>query len=114
MSARRLSGETGREGRCYELAYRHALTDVRWAVVHGTARYCGEARMGHAWLRCGDRVYDPVLALGCSVEHFATLVDAREHIAYSARQAAHEALRTGHYGPWATDHPPCVVAEALR
>jgi hypothetical protein len=67
-----------REGRCYELAYKHLERDERfsadtWSLVHGMVISPGDLNdqpLGHAWLEQGDRL-EPIREVWIHDEWFA-------------------------------------------
>ena len=75
------------------------MLDPRWHLVHG---YFGPLKTGHAWLLRDGEIFCPTLDRlfpePCYFErHLAVAV-----VTYTAKQAAGEVIRSGHYGPWHT------------
>jgi hypothetical protein len=106
MGCRYATSATG-PGRCYELAFAYLLDSVEgsdWALVHGDTRVTPEP-IGHAWLRRGNTIFDPVANLYFSVDEYRALSGAREHARYSRVQAAKVMVALNHYGPWGDGVP---------
>jgi hypothetical protein len=85
-----------RVGRCYELAYayiRDSDDASDWMIIHGET---AQIPTGHAWLRRGETVYDPVLDQYLSVDEYK----ATEHARYPKKEAIRLGIAQGHYGPW--------------
>jgi hypothetical protein len=97
-----------RQGRCYELAYKHLerddrFTDRNWTLVHGEvispAEFNGQP-LGHAWLQRGGRIYDPVFDREFDSLTYFAKYKANAIAAYTRAEAVRLAVAHGHYGPW--------------
>lgn len=96
-----------RPGRCYELAFAYLLNSVEgsdWTLVHGETNVSDEP-IGHAWLRRGDAIFDPVPDRYYGVNEYSALSGAREHVRYTRVEAAKVMVAISHYGPWADGVP---------
>jgi hypothetical protein len=89
-----------RAGRCFELCSKAVLSTREWVVVHGTVRSRLVGRIAHAWLRSGDRIYDPVLDREYSLADYCRTFDACPVVEYDSAAAAAEMVTHRHYGPW--------------
>lgn len=104
-----------RLGDCYRAAWRVAVIEEGWTLVHGLVTGQGPVegvRFGHAWLERRIEVDGhPVwvvrdVANGKDVELPRALyyavgdVRAEEVARYDADEARRRAIKTGHYGPW--------------
>ena len=100
-------------GTCYETAFK-ALMDSNsfgsagkfggWNLVHGIVTLTGGSykgvQTGHAWIEKGNKVYDTEKRIGMSKKAYYTLGSIGYTHRYSWKQAAKEASKSGHYGPW--------------
>lgn len=96
-----------RPGRCYELALEYLLHSVEgsdWTLVHGETNVSPEP-IGHAWLRRGDTIFDPVPNRYYSVNEYSALSGAREHARYTRVEAANVMAAVNHHGPWGDGFP---------
>jgi hypothetical protein len=115
-----------RAGRCYELSWLALLdlpTDTPWRLVHGIVNGPPETpRVGHAWLRCGEAVFDPVLNEKLALANLNELLgwayyEAKVCAVVIAEYSRHEAaaaaaVESGHHGPWHDE--PVVAVESSR
>lgn len=91
-----------RLGRCYELAYNYLHKDdrfVRWRLVHGEI---GEGRLaiGHAWLKRGALIYDPVLDEFFHAWSYRERFDAVALESFTMSDCLKWIGVHGTYGPW--------------
>jgi hypothetical protein len=95
----------GREGRCYELAFRYLRSDERyekgWDLVHGEID-SADGLTRHAWLirQDGGMIYDPVLGEEFATAAYRLRFNAAEKRRYTGGEAARCFVKFGHYGPW--------------
>ena len=84
-----------------------------WVLVHGEVNGppTETPRIDHAWLECGEIVFDPVLNTSMPRERYARIYKAVALVRYTWRQAAHQGVEAGHYGPW---HPTLGLPHAGR
>ena len=88
-----------RQGRCYELSLCRQLREPEWTLVHGIVSN-GSRRIRHAWLEAADMVYDPVLNKLCAAVVYRHAWQAVPVRRYTALEAAQQAIKHGHCGPW--------------
>ena len=97
-----------RAGRCYELAGSalHAL-DRGARLVHGVINdpHCPGADIPHAWIECGNEVWEPVRDQWMTAETFTRLFRPEVGHRYSVKEAANLLLERRHLGVW-RDFPP--------
>ncbi len=92
-----------RTGRCFELSGRGQMHDPSWTLIHGHVAFqpgFGEVLIAHAWLEKRGTVYDATLDRAFTAEQYASEYFAIADKRYSYAQAAKQALRTRHWGPW--------------
>jgi hypothetical protein len=94
-----------RQGRCYELAWKHQSDDERfsdWTLVHGEVRGPEGAPTGHAWLESpgGEWTYCPVIDKTLARVLYRRTYAARRSSTWTRKEAAQMALTHGHFGPW--------------
>jgi hypothetical protein len=106
--AHRIRTRGTRRRRCYELAGRGILQDDTWLLVQGRA--CG---VDHAWLEREGWVYDGVLDQEFSKADYYTEFRALAGRTYTAKEAAHQLIMAGHWGPW-HDAPPQMPGAPRR
>lgn len=93
-----------RSGRCYELALRGLQldNDQPWLLVHGEVDMGPSGpRMGHAWLRLGEWVYDPVLDDMFTVNCYSDWLNAVVFVELLPEDAAECVIKYKNWGPWA-------------
>ena len=93
-----------RLGRCYELtAYAIAFGDAPEGstLVHGSWHgVAAPRRIGHAWVRCGGRVWEPIKARWYDEAEFLHWTAARVEKEYDEVEVRVMLMRHGHYGRW--------------
>lgn len=97
-----------RQGRCYELAYKHLERDDRftvgnWTLVHGeviSPANLNDQPLGHAWLQHGDRIYDIGFDREFDSQTYFGKYKAKTIASYTRAEAFRLILAHGHYGPW--------------
>ena len=91
--------ENSRKDMCYRDAWRFQSKEDEGELVHGSIVAEGK-RFDHAWVDLGGHVWEPqtasVLPKKTFEEEHKPIIEKR----YSKRDAALQALATGHYGPW--------------
>lgn len=91
-----------RLSRCYELAGRRCFEEPGWELVHGSIQGMGNPRIGHAWCITADgQHWDPIMDSYLPDDEHRAFYNAEVYGRWSQREAMQEAVRTGHYGPWA-------------
>lgn len=98
-----------RQGRCYELAGMAMLSVDGWLLIHGDANG-PQGPGGHAWLLCGEIVYDPVLDREIPLAEYTTKYGGKEHRRYSMIEAATLIAFTT-YGPWTAEEERQYLTE---
>ena len=91
----------GREGLCYELAWRWLLKHKEGTLVHGVV-FAGDplSWINHAWVELDDEVYEPQNDETFSKTAFYQAFQAKPAQRYTLLEATKMALRTRNYGPW--------------
>jgi hypothetical protein len=99
-------GPGDRQGRCFELAWKHQNRDERfffgWTLVHGTvvSRIGDGNRIAHAWLQLDDTIYDPVFDRTFDRDSYTAEYQAEPITQYTPEEAIRAALAHAHFGPW--------------
>jgi hypothetical protein len=98
-----MKAKTGREGRCYELAWKRISENYEGTLIHASVHsFSLKIRMGHAFVETesGDVVWEPVsdryFLKADLYEYFEVVEIAR----YSPEEAMINAAKYGTYGPW--------------
>lgn len=101
--------DAGGDGDCYSAAYGlvHKLGG-NWKLAHGSPTGQGPIsgiKFGHAWVENKDTVIDPsnggMVTLPKVAYYALGHIDPAEVKLFSPKEADAQAVRTGHYGPWA-------------
>lgn len=89
-----------RQGRCYPLAFEHAVEADDRQLVHGSL----SGGRCHAWVEWPSTtpptVYDPVTDDEYPRDTYYALAGATPERRYTPEQAADAFERLQHYGPW--------------
>lgn len=102
--------ESTTHGNCYRASY-NLLQECGdgYVLVHGyprnTSAEHGGVKMGHAWIEdaAGKWVLDhnmPDHPVPAKLYYAVGNINPHECKRFTVRQASHQALRHGHYGPW--------------
>jgi hypothetical protein len=97
-----MTSKTGREGNCYELAWRFITTEDEGTLVHGTVWSPNlKKRIGHAWVVTETGfVYEPVSNQFYDKEWIYKTYAMEEEQTYSPFQSWEMAAKWRHFGPW--------------
>lgn len=98
-----MNSEKGaREGRCYELAYQHILTQEECILIHAEVFSPKlKCMIGHALVETETGfIYEPVSELYFEKDWLYATYKIKELSRYTAREALMKALEEGTYGPW--------------
>lgn len=88
-----------RLGRCYELSYK--ATAPGTTLVHGSIQGFDFPRIDHAWVVLADgTVWEPASNEVWDAGVFRSFFRAVVGTEYTFADALHNALESGHYGPW--------------
>ncbi len=96
-------GFDGRLGKCYELSYKFATSNMDWDLVHGyiTDRSGKTDRtIDHAWVERGNTVYDPVMDKEFDKRVYYGLFGVEVAERYKRDKVIDMALKKKTYGPW--------------
>jgi len=91
-----------RDGRCYELAYRHILGMRGGTLVHARVF---SPKLGHIIEHAlveteTGFIYEPVVNRYFEKDFLYLTYKVKELARYTVMEAIHMALETGTYGPW--------------
>lgn len=106
-----MTSSTGREGQCYELAWRHVVYYNEGTLVHGEVWSHKLGRMiGHAWvLTVPGFVYEPVSNMYFDKDELYKAYKMREIDYYMPTEARKMVLETGNFGPWTQEETRKVL-----
>lgn len=92
-----------RLGRCYELAYQHAM-QTSGVLVHGTIQRDPHPPIDHAWVKLpSGELYEPITQMTMDEAAFTRYFGTVTHHEYPIEQYLALALKTSVYGPWRDD-----------
>lgn len=89
-------------GKCYELAFEFLMGEEEGELVHGRI-YAGTPLrwIKHAWVELPTGfTYDGVVDMFVPTEEYKIKMRAIEDNRYTLKEAAHNVLKTEHYGAW--------------
>lgn len=113
MKAAPMISKTGREGLCFELAWRHITEQDEGTLVHGKVWSGTLGRMiDHAWVVTETGwVYEPVSNRYFRKAKLYKTYKMREIDTYTPTEARKITLETKHYGPWTDEERRKVVPQ---
>ena len=80
------------------------LPDTGYNVVHGQVTNIEGKRFDHSWIETPDgQVIDPTTGVTMDKAKYYGLLSAEADTIYSSEEAAVNAVKTGHYGPWTAE-----------
>lgn len=94
--------EEKRDGRCFELAYRHILNTQEGTLIHAEVfSYTLGHTIEHALIETETGfIYEPVLDRYFEKDWLYRKYKVKELARYTVTEAAIMGLKTGNYGPW--------------